>query len=153
MTTGLTIRPIEAADRNRWLPLWEGYNAFYGRKGDSALPAEITQTTWTRFLDPAEPVHALVAQHGDALVGLAHYLFHRSTTAIGPSCYMQDLFTTETARGGGVGRALIERVFQDAKAAGAGRVYWQTHESNRSAMRLYDAVAERSGFLVYRKLL
>lgn len=153
MTAGLIIRPVEAGDRDRWLSLWEGYNAFYGRAGDSALPAEITQTTWARFLNPAEPVHALVAVHGDALLGLAHYLYHRSTTAIGPSCYMQDLFTSPAARGRGVGRALIECVYEDARSAGASRVYWQTHESNHAAMHLYDAVAERSGFLVYRKLL
>ncbi|MGZ9100678.1 MAG: N-acetyltransferase family protein [Brevundimonas sp.] len=151
--TGLIIRPVEAEDQARWLPLWEGYNAFYGRAGDSALPAETTQTTWARFLDPAEPVHALVAQQGDALLGLAHYLYHRSTTAIGPTCYMQDLFTCDAARGVGVGRALIERVYEDARAAGAGHVYWQTHETNRTAMRLYDAVAKQSGFLVYYKRL
>lgn len=153
MMAGLIIRPVEGGDYVRWLPLWDGYNAFYGRTGDSALAAEITQTTWARFLDPAEPVHALVAQHGDELLGLAHYLYHRSTTAIGPTCYMQDLFTTAAARGNGVGRALIERVYEDAKTAGAGRVYWQTHETNHTAMRLYDAVAKRSEFLIYSKRL
>ncbi|MDI1328549.1 MAG: GNAT family N-acetyltransferase [Brevundimonas sp.] len=150
---GLIIRPLEAGDHVRWLPLWEGYNAFYGRTGVSALPGEVTQTTWARFMDPAEPVQALVAQHGDELLGLAHYLYHRSTTAIGPTCYMQDLFTADAARGKGVGRALIERVYEDAKAAGAGRVYWQTHETNRTAMLLYDAVAKRSEFLIYSKRL
>lgn len=153
MMAGLIIRPVEAGDYVRWLPLWDGYNAFYGRTGDSALAAEITQTTWARFLDPAEPVHALVAQHGDMLLGLTHYLYHRSTTAIGPTCYMQDLFTTAAARGKGVGGALIKRVYEDAKIAGAGRVYWQTHETNHTAMRLYDAVAKRSEFLIYSKRL
>ena len=153
MIAGLIIRPVEAGDYVRWLPLWDGYNAFYGRAGDSALAAEITQTTWARFLDPAEPVHALVAQHGDVLLGLAHYLYHRSTTAIGPTCYMQDLFTTAAARGKGVGGALIKRVYEDAKTAGTGRVYWQTHETNHTAMRLYDAVAKRSEFLIYSKRL
>jgi GNAT superfamily N-acetyltransferase len=153
VTAGLTIRPVEAEDLVRWLPLWNGYNAFYGRIGDTALPAEITQTTWARFLDPAEPMYALVAQQGDALVGLAHYLYHRNTTAIGPSCYMQDLFTSEAARGRGVGRALIERVYEDARSAGAGRVYWQTHQTNRTAMHLYDAVADLSEFRIYYKTL
>jgi GNAT superfamily N-acetyltransferase len=151
--TGLTIRPARPDDRARWLVLWESYNTFYGRSGATALPGEITETTWARFLDPDEPVHALVAEQGGALLGLTHYLFHRSTTAIGPSCYLQDLFTVEAARGRGVGRALIEAVYAAAAAAGASRVYWQTHETNATAMRLYDAVAERSGFLVYSKRL
>lgn len=105
-----------------------------------------------RFFDAYEPVHAIVAEDGGRLLGLAHYLFHRSTTAIAPSCYLQDLFTDVPARGKGVGRALIASVYERARQAGAPRVYWQTHETNTAAMQLYDKVAERSGFLVYRKL-
>ena len=91
---------------------------------------------------------------GDAIgsmLGLAHYLFHRSTTLIGPNCYLQDLYTAQAARGKGVGRALIHAVYERAQAAGAPRVYWQTHETNLTAMRLYDSVADRSGFVVYSK--
>jgi GNAT superfamily N-acetyltransferase len=87
------------------------------------------------------------------LLGLTHYLFHRSTTAIEPVCYLQDLFTGNAARGRGIGRALINRVYEQARLAGSARVYWQTHQTNLTAMQLYDKVAERSGFVVYRKLL
>ena len=86
------------------------------------------------------------------MLGLTHYLFHRSTTAIDPVCYLQDLFTDQTARAKGVGRALINGVYQQAKLAGSPRVYWQTHQTNLTAMKLYDEVAEHSGFVVYRKL-
>jgi GNAT superfamily N-acetyltransferase len=147
------VRPVERADFDRWLPLWNGYNAFYGRSGATALPDAITRTTWARFFDEAEPVHALVAARDGTLIGLAHYLFHRSTISIADTCYMQDLFTSEAARGLGVGKALIEAVYAAAAKAGSARVYWQTHETNATAMRLYDGVAERSGFLVYRRLL
>ena len=153
MAEGLTIRPVGREDYDQWLPLWDGYNAFYGRAGDTALAPEITRTTWDRFFDADEPVHALVAEANGTLLGLTHYLFHRSTNTIGPICYLQDLFTTEAARGHGVGRALIEGVYARAREAGSPRVYWQTHETNEVAMTLYDKVAERSGFLVYRKLL
>ena len=151
MLTGLLIRPIEPADYEQWLPLWDGYNEFYGRSGATALPLEITQTTWARFFDPEEPVNALVAESDGKLVGLTHYIFHRSTITIGLSCYLQDLFTNDAARGKGVGRALINGVYERAKLAGSPRVYWQTHETNVTAMKLYDKIAERSGFLVYRK--
>jgi GNAT superfamily N-acetyltransferase len=147
----LAIRPVAAADLAAWRPLWDGYNAFYGRAGETALPDEVTRVTWSRFLDDAEPVHALVAELDGRIAGLAHYLFHRSTTAIGPSCYLQDLFTAEAARGRGVAAALIEAVAARARAAGAPRLYWQTHETNAPARRLYDRVAERSGFIVYRR--
>ncbi len=121
--------------------------------GTTALAPEITHTTWTRFFDAYEPVHALVAESSGHLIGLAHYLLHRSTIAIEPNCYLQDLFTSEAARGKGVGRALIHEVYEQARLAGSPRVYWQTHETNQTAMLLYDKVAERSGFVVYRKIL
>lgn len=149
----LIIRSAVPADFGEWLTLWEGYNSFYGRSGATALPLEITHTTWGRFFDEYEPMHALVAEQHGQLLGLAHYLFHRSTIQIAPTCYLQDLFTHEHARHKGVGRALIEAVYERARTAGSPRVYWQTHEANLVARKLYDKVAERSGFLVYRKLL
>ena len=149
----ISIRDVVPADFAGWSVLWNGYNAFYGREGPTALPAEITRRTWARFFDAAEPVYALVAEQDGKLVGLAHIIFHRSTTLLDDTCYLQDLFTAPAMRGKGVGRQLIEAVYARARDAGANRVYWQTHETNATAMRLYDQVAERSGFVVYRKLL
>jgi GNAT superfamily N-acetyltransferase len=146
------IRPVTRADYDSWLPLWDGYNAFYGRSGATALPGEITRVTWERFFDAYEPMHALVAERDGRLLGLAHYLFHRNTIAIEPSCYMQDLFTSEESRGMGIGRALIEAVGEQARQAGLPRIYWHTYETNRTARLLYDKVAERSGAIVYRKV-
>ncbi|WP_028536403.1 GNAT family N-acetyltransferase [Paludibacterium yongneupense] len=153
MSISLAVRPLQSSDFSVWSVLWDGYNQFYGRSGADALAPEITRTCWARFFDPDEPVWALVAECDGFLIGFAHYLFHRSTTLIGPTCYLQDLYTVEAARGQGVGRLLVEAVYARAREAGAGRVYWQTHETNLTAMRLYDSVAERSGFLVYRKIL
>jgi len=152
-TAQVSVREVARKDFSQWLTLWDGYNKFYGRTGPTALPMEITQMTWARFFDAYEPMHALVAELGGKLVGLAHYLFHRSTIAIAPTCYLQDLFTDEALRGKGVGRVLIEAIYEKARVAGSGRVYWQTHETNTTAQMLYDKVAERSGFIVYRKLL
>jgi GNAT superfamily N-acetyltransferase len=143
------VRPIEEPDLEEWLPLWDGYNAFYGRAGPTALPLEITKITWQRFFDPAEPVFALVAEDRGKLVGLTHYLYHRSTTRTELTCYLQDLFTTPAQRGRGIGRALIEGVYDRARSAGIRRVYWQTQESNAAGRLLYDKVAKYSGFIVY----
>ena len=151
MQAALVIRPVQAPDWGQWFALWQGYNAFYGRSGATALADEITRCTWARFFDAYEPVHALVALQGERIAGLAHYLFHPSTTKVGPSCYLNDLFTVEALRGQGVGRALIEAVGGCAKAGGASSVYWQTHETNATAMRLYDRVSAKSGFIVYRR--
>jgi len=151
MSPALMIRPVRPADFDAWLPLWTGYNAFYGRAGATALPDEVTRITWRRFFDGYEPMEAFVAEDGGRLVGLVHFLFHRSTTMIGPTCYLQDLFADPALRGRGIGRALIEAVYARARDAGSTRVYWQTHETNATAMRLYDQVATKSGFVVYRK--
>ena len=151
--TDVFIRPVVRQDYDQWLPLWDGYNAFYGRSGTTALAPEITAATWARFFDDREPVHALVAEQNGQILGLTHYLFHRSTTAIGLNCYLQDLFTNAAARAKGIGTALIEGVYERARLAGSPRVYWQTQATNATARRLYDKVADDSGFVVYRKLL
>jgi GNAT superfamily N-acetyltransferase len=144
---------VTRADYDQWLPLWDGYNAFYGRQGTTALPRENTQMTWARFFDGYEPVHALVAESDGKLVGLTHYLFHRSTIMLGPICYLQDLFTDPALRGKGVGKLLIEAVYERARRAGSTRVYWHTQDTNATARRLYDHVAAHTGFVVYRKEL
>jgi GNAT superfamily N-acetyltransferase len=153
LKVGFLVRPVETTDFDSWKVLWDGYNAFYGRKGETALREEITRTTWGRFFDAYEPIHALVAEQEGQLLGLVHYIFHRSTIAPTTNCYLQDLFTLESARGQGVGRALIEEVYRRAQVAGSSRVYWHTHETNATAMQLYDKVAEKSGFVVYRKTM
>ena len=153
MTANVIVRTAAQADYGDWLALWDGYNAFYGRHGETALPPATTAMTWSRFFDAYEPMHALVAESDGQLLGLAHYLFHRSTISVVPNCYLQDLFTVPAARGRGVGRALIEAVYERARAAGCSRVYWQTHQSNATAMALYDKLADRSGFVVYRREL
>jgi GNAT superfamily N-acetyltransferase len=152
MSTPITVREARPDDFEGWLPLWDGYNAFYERVGPTAVSEAMTRLTWQRFFDAYEPMHALVAEaDGGRLVGLVHYLFHRNTVMVGPICYLQDLFTAADVRGQGVGRALIEAVYARAEAAGSPRVYWQTQETNATARRLYDDVATNSGFIVYRR--
>jgi GNAT superfamily N-acetyltransferase len=145
----ITLRPVLPSDHAGWRPLWDGYNAFYGREGKTALPEAITTDTWERFLNPDEPMHAWVAVADNQIVGLVHYLYHRSTTRLTDVCYLQDLFTVPAMRGRGVARRLIEAVYKEARAAGATRVYWHTQESNSTARMLYDKVAKFTGFIVY----
>jgi GNAT superfamily N-acetyltransferase len=144
----IIIRLLARSDRPEWEPLWQGYLAFY----KTSVPTDVTDLTFARFFDEAEPMHALVAERDGELVGIVHYIFHRSTWTSGPYCYLQDLFTAEHARGGGVGRRLIEAVYERARGQGASRVYWLTQDSNTTARALYDKLAEKSGFIQYRKL-
>lgn len=143
------VRAARKDDFAAWEPLWDGYTRFYERAPD----AKITATLWDRAFDPDEPVHILVAELDGRIAGIVHFLYHRSTSLIEPTCYLQDLFTQDGLRGKGVGRALIEAVYARAKQDGASRVYWMTHQTNATAMKLYDTIADKTGFLQYRKLL
>jgi GNAT superfamily N-acetyltransferase len=149
MPEPILVRPIQRADYSEWRPLWDGYNAFYGREGAAALADEITSATWERFFNASEPVHAFVAESDGAIVGLVHYLFHRSTTRLHDVCYLQDLFTSQHLRGRGVGRSLIHAVYDAARTAGCSRVYWHTHTTNTPGRTLYDKVGSHTGFIVY----
>ena len=147
--SALSIRPLRREDQPGWRPLWDGYNAFYGRSGETALPESITQQTWERFFDPAEAMHALVAEHEGQVVGLVHYLFHRSTTRMHDVCYLQDLFTLQSMRGKGVGRHLIEAVYEAARQKGSNRVYWHTFDTNLPGRALYDKMTKYTGAIMY----
>lgn len=149
----ILVRDAAAGDYGQWRPLWDQYNAFYGRHGDSALSEEIVQLAWSRFLDLDEPVHCLVAEYEGEIVGLAHFVFHRNTITIENTCYLQDLFTAPGVRGKGVGRVLISTFYDRAKQAGTVGVYWHTHSTNQTAMQLYDQVATNTEFVVYRRTL
>ena len=148
-TDPVEIRAIRRADYDGWRSLWDGYNSFYGRSGAAALAQPITAATWERFFDPQEPVHALIADLEGRAVGLAHYLYHRSTTRLHDVCYLQDLFTAPELRGLGIGRRLIHGVYDAARAAGCSRVYWQTQATNQPGRALYDKVGRHDGFIVY----
>ncbi|MBV8030095.1 MAG: GNAT family N-acetyltransferase [Betaproteobacteria bacterium] len=147
------IRALSRADYEAWRSLWDGYNAFYGRSGKTALPEEITRATWDRFFDEREPVRALVAEEQGKVSGLVHYLFHRSTNRLKDVCYLQDLFTEPSRRGRGMGRRLIEAVYEAARKHGCTRVYWHTQETNEAGRALYDKLAKYTGFIVYTREL
>jgi GNAT superfamily N-acetyltransferase len=144
-----SIRPVRRDDYAQWRPLWDGYNAFYGRSGPTALDERITAQTWDRFFDAGESMRAHVADIEGRVVGIVHSLVHRSTSRLADVCYLADLFTDEAYRGRGIARALIQVVIDTSRAAGHSRVYWTTHTTNDTARLLYDKMAENRGFIVY----
>jgi len=149
MPQQLHIKPATAADHDQWLPLWQAYLTFY----KTELPAEVSESTWQRFLDPAEPTHLAIAWQGDKAVGIVQFIYHRSNWSIGNSCYLQDLFVSPDVRGTGAGRLLIEHVYAAARDNDCTKVHWLTHETNATAIHLYERIAERPGFIQFRKAL
>lgn len=149
MTPHVQIKPATAADHDQWLPLWQAYLTFY----NTELPAEVSESTWQRFLDPAEPTQLAIAWQGDKAVGIVQFIYHRSNWSIGNSCYLQDLFVSPEIRGTGAGRLLIEHVYATARDNHCAKVHWLTHGTNATAIQLYERIAERPGFIQFRKAL
>ncbi|WP_223594430.1 GNAT family N-acetyltransferase [Pseudomonas sp. A-R-19] len=145
----IDIRQVTAADQAAWLPLWQAYLRFY----NTELADAVSQSTWQRMLDPNEPTHAALAWADGKAVGMVHFIYHRSNWAIENSCYLQDLLVVPETRGTGVGRQLIEFVYAKAKADGCNKVHWLTHESNATAIQLYERIAERPGLIQFRKAI
>jgi GNAT superfamily N-acetyltransferase len=142
----ITIHTLTAQDFDDWNLLWQAYLVFY----ESQLPEEVTRTAFDRMINPGEPTGGFLARDESGMaVGMVNWIDHRTNWAIGDSCYLQDLYVSKAGRGLGTGRALIEAVADAARTRHCARVYWQTHESNETAMILYDKVAKKSGFLVY----
>ena len=145
----MKIRVAREADFAEWLLLWQGYQAFY----KTTISDGTTAATWARFHDPAEPMHCVLAEEDGKFAGMVHYIQHRSCWTTGDYIYLQDLFVKPDLRGRGIARGLIEHVYAVAANVGASRVWWLTHESNTDAMQLYDRVADKSGFVQYRKMI
>ncbi|AZL67423.1 GNAT family N-acetyltransferase [Pseudomonas oryziphila] len=140
------VRGVRQSDLQPWCGFWEQYQAFY----QVNLGPAITERTWARFFDPAEPMHCAVATDGEQIFGFVHYVFHRSTWGRNDFCYLEDLFVCPSARGRTVGKRLIEFVQDQARQQQCDRLYWHTQESNRTAQRLYDWIAEKPGVIEYR---
>ncbi|QKZ07508.1 MULTISPECIES: GNAT family N-acetyltransferase [Pseudomonas] len=143
----IEIRPVSADDHPHWLPLWHAYLRFY----ETHLAQEVCDSTWQRLLDPSEPTHSALAWHNGRAVGMVNFIYHRSNWSIQNACYLQDLYVAEDTRGSGVGRQLIEHVYATAATNGCNKVHWLTHETNATAIALYERVAERPGFIQFRK--
>jgi GNAT superfamily N-acetyltransferase len=141
-----SIRRIEPPDEPRWRELWDGYTRFYEREPSEA----ITRHAWKRIMDPASPVHAIVAERaGAGVIGIANYIVHDNTWTLTPVCYLQDLFVDPAERAAGVGRQLIDWLLVEARRQGWSRLYWNTRENNYRARGLYDKYTPHSGFLRY----
>lgn len=142
----IIVVPVQKDDYSQWLPYWLSYQQFYQVK----LPAEATAATWQRFFDADSPLCCAVAREGETVIGFVHYVFHASSWAVNDYCYLEDLFVAPDSRGKQTGKHLIEYVQQQARERQCARLYWHTQETNATAQRLYNWVAENPGVIQYR---
>ncbi|MEC9244927.1 MAG: GNAT family N-acetyltransferase [Pseudomonadota bacterium] len=144
----ITIRPLAKTDEAEWRRLWTDYLTFY----KTSVPEEVYATTWKRLFDDGEyEPNGLIAEVDGKPVGLVHYMLHRTCWTVGNNCYLQDLYADPAVRGKGIGRALIEAVYEKADEAGAANVYWMTQDFNETARKLYDRIAKLTPFIKYQR--
>lgn len=142
------IRPLQSQDQSAWRALWTAYLEFY----ETTVAEDVYQTTFARLIDPDHTrQNALLAVQGDTPVGLVHYIYHPHNWRIEDVCYLQDLYADPSVRGTGVGRALIEAVYDAADANGTPSVYWMTQDFNAEARKLYDRIATLTPFIKYQR--
>lgn len=144
----INIRPITRDDEATWRVLWTGYLEFY----ETSVSEEVYATSFKRLLegDPHE-FHGLIAEVDCKPVGLVHYLFHRHMWKVENVCYLQDLYADPEISGKGIGRALIQAVYDAADAAGSSSVYWLTQEFNYTGRMLYDRIGVKTPFIRYNR--
>ena len=143
----IQVLPLTESDFNAWLTLWQSYLTFY----ETHLPSDITHTTWQKILDDNVAIYGFGAWQNNTLIGFTHVVLHPNTWNTTDCCYLEDLFVDESVRGQGLGRKLIEHVYEFAAKQGCNRVYWTTQESNKTARRLYDNIATKTDMCQYRK--
>lgn len=147
MPAEVEIAPIRAAEFEGLLPLIAAYQRFYEVE---EIDEERNRAFFRRFLDPSEDGLLLGARRDGNLVGYACLYWHFSSLEARESVLMNDLYVLEEARGGGVGRALIEATAAVARERGAALVEWATAPDNLTAQRLYDSTgAEREDWVGY----
>lgn len=148
MTDPVTIRPIAPGDKAAWAALWKAYLEFY----ETAVADEVYQTTFRRLCDAENTdQQGLLAVQAGRPVGLVHFIFHPHNWRIEKVCYLQDLFADPSVRGTGVGRKLIEAVYDVADKAGCPSVYWLTQDFNTEARKLYDRIGVLTPFVKYTR--
>lgn len=147
----VVIRPIEKKDYDGWKAIWSGpedsYTAF--DSGKYPMTEEVTNLTFSRFLDANEPVYSIVAERDGQIIGFANFVTHRSTWSAEDCLYINDLYVSQKNRLGGVGRKLMEYVYAECDRMNCGKCYWVTDFDNHAAQILYCKIGKKSGKLSY----
>jgi GNAT superfamily N-acetyltransferase len=142
------LRALVESDFEDWKVMWGMYLDFY----ETQLPEDVYTTTFERLLSKdVTSQNAIVAVLGDRMVGLVHFIFHPHNWKIEDVCYLQDLYVSDSVRGRGVGRLLIESVYKEADKRGTPTVYWLTQDFNKTARLLYDKIANVTPFIKYNR--
>lgn len=140
-------RPIQQSDRPQWEELFLAYGVFY----ETSFSDTVVSGVWDWLMDDTHPVSGFVAVEGNTVLGFAHLREHPDTFEAGPSWFLDDLYTRPSARGKGVGRALITALSDHVTSRGGGTLRWITAADNTIAQGLYDQIANRTTWVMYEK--
>lgn len=155
MSENLRIAPVAAGELQELLPLIAAYQRFYEVED---VDDERNRAFFARFLAPSEDGLLLgawgtaesEAQGDEELLGYACLYWHFTSLVPAETVLMNDLYVTDSARGRGVGHALIEASATVGRERGAAVLQWVTAPDNRTARRLYDTTgAKRESAIEY----
>lgn len=141
----VTVRPIAETDRAAWAELYRGYRDFYNKPPNPA----VYDTVWQWLMDPAHETRGLVAELDGSLVGLGHFRRFARPIDGGSGIYLDDLFTSQAARGHGAGTAILHRLAEIARDEGATLVRWITAADNTTARSVYDRLTKQTPWVTY----
>jgi ribosomal protein S18 acetylase RimI-like enzyme len=145
----IAVRQIQVGDKSAWQELYFDYLKFY-----ETSPSDVnSELLWDRLTNSEPKIQALVAESNGVVIGIVHFHYQLSTWSETSHCYLEDLYVAEDARGKGAAKALIQQVQELAIKQGCTELFWITKESNTTARKLYDQVANLSDFIRYEKKL
>ena len=144
--TSVSVRAARPEDESRWRELWADYLTFY----ELTLDPAITDATWQKAIGDRSGIFMRVAEIDGQVVGFSLSLTHEGTWIHNLECYLEDLYVDASARGKGVGRALLDDLVGLCRDNDWSRLYWHTAEDNGTARKLYDSYVKTDGHIRYR---
>jgi ribosomal protein S18 acetylase RimI-like enzyme len=109
----------------------------------------ILDTLWSWIHDESHDVKGLCFEFEGKIVGIAHYRTMPRPIKGQYIGFLDDLFVEPEFRGQQIAQNLITHLKSLSKANNWGGIRWITHSSNENAKKLYDKIANNTGFELY----
>jgi len=139
------IRKLEQKDKANWSKLYNGYADFY----KAPMNTGVLDTLWGWIHDKTHDVDGLCFELENKIVGIVHYRTMPRPIKGKYIAFLDDLFVEPDFRGQKIAQKLISHLKSLAKANNWDGIRWNTHSSNKNAKKLYDKIANNTGFVVY----
>ena len=139
------IRKLNKDDFKRWSNLYQEYAIFY----NVPMNMGILETLWDWINDENHIVNGICFELNNKILGIAHYRTMPRPIKGQYIGFLDDLFVDPDFRGQKIAQKLIGHLKSLSKANNWNGIRWITHSSNDNAKKLYDKIANNTGFELY----